>query len=261
MALFIGTLQGLFQALPVTHDLLDAEDIPNIHAQLIMIGGVILALIGTIYLLTPELVGRSANLKLRRISLIGISSGIAGDYLSTLAAGLVRSEYLERGYDDVSAAAELGWFAPLAMLVTAVPMLVGFLAFGTALWQITDEYRKAWLHDLKALPSRYNGPVPAWRRKIPHSYLMAAEAFGAFAGFPGIGWMLSGQAIPGLPMVLIDPGIAWAVLPLLMSPFGDGPLTSHGIKALLIYLVGSAAVSVTLLRVSLSMQLKKARQS
>mgnify|MGYP006883607384 CR=1 FL=1 len=46
-ALVLGTFQGLLQVLPATVNLFtSAEEVPNIHAQLNMVGGVLLALIG-----------------------------------------------------------------------------------------------------------------------------------------------------------------------------------------------------------------------
>jgi hypothetical protein len=70
LALAIGTFQGLLQVIPATARILTVpEEVPNIHAQLNMIGGVLLALIGLVYLLMPQLLGVATGRRLRRVTL------------------------------------------------------------------------------------------------------------------------------------------------------------------------------------------------
>jgi heme/copper-type cytochrome/quinol oxidase subunit 1 len=244
IALMIGTLQGMLQALPVTAPLLTtAEEVPNVHAQLNMIGGVMLALIGTVYLLLPRLVGHHAPKRLRRRSLLGIGAGIGSYYLATLAGGFLRLNFMRQGLSSVEAAARLGWMAPTALMVGATLMFGGYLSFAGAVWRTTAEYRAEWWANLRAMPGRFNGPQPSWMRRMPISYLVGAEAASAFVGFPGLGWVLSGRAVPGVFMLLAGPAIAWAVVPLLTSPFGDGPLRAYGMWAPLVYLATTMLLS------------------
>lgn len=253
LALVVGTFQGMLQAIPATASILTIpEEVPNIHAQINMIGGIILALIGVVYLLLPELVGERADQKLTRYSLWGIGSGIGAYYLVTLITGLLRLGYLKQGMNDAQAAAHLGWAAPALLVVTAVPMFLGYLAFAYALWQATPVYRREWADHLRHIPDRYNGPAPRLRRHFPIGYFLGAEAAGAVVGFPGLGWILSGQALVGVPLALTGPAIAWAVVPILMDPYGSGQLAALGIYAPIIYLGTSSLLSIGFLWLSLT---------
>ncbi len=244
-ALLVGTFHGLLQAIPATAQLITGpEELPNIHAQLNMIGGAILALIGLVALLLPELVGKHANPRLLRVSLAGIGGGIGAYYLATLATGILRGDLVRGGLSDGQAADRMGWLAPTILLLTALPMLVGYLAFGTALMQATWEYRTAWWAQIRKAPALYNGSAPQWRGRVPITYYIMAEVVGASAGFPGLGWIMSGYPAIGLPIVLTGPGLAWGLLPLLSSPYGDGPLVGIGAYAILLYLALTALLSV-----------------
>lgn len=252
LALVVGTFQGMLQVIPATASILTVpEEVPNIHAQLNMIGGIILALIGVVYLLLPELLGAAADRKLMRFSLIGIAGGIGGYYLVTLSSGLLRYTYMQRGLTSVQAAAQMQWVAPVFLVLTTLPMLAGYLAFDLALWRLSADYRAAWWAGIQNLPGRYNAPLTGWRRHIPRGYYLAVEAIGAIVGFPGLGWIMSGQALPGVPMALAGPAIAWAAVPIMMSPYGNGPLVSLGILAPILYLTLSTLLSVGLLWLTL----------
>lgn len=247
-ALVIGTFQGLLQALPVTMPVFTvAEEVPNIHAQLNMIGGVLLALIGLVYLLIPELLGVEADQRLARISLLGIAGGIAGYYLSTITTGLVRLFYLRQGFDDVASAARLGWAAPLIILLTAIPMFVGFGAFGLMIFKATRLYRAAWAADIRQMPARYTGPMPGQARRIPQLRVLGVEFVSGLFGFPGLGWLYSGQALPAVALLLAGPGITWALLPMLFSPYAETAFSQLGWPVLLIWLPLSALLSTLLL--------------
>lgn len=244
-ALLVGTLHGLLQAIPATAALITGpEELPNVHAQLNMIGGVILALIGLVSMLLPELVGKRADPRLMRVSLAGIGGGIGAYYVATLVTGLLRGGLVAGGLSDGQAADRMGWIAPTILLLTALPMLVGYIAYGTALMQATHQYRVEWWARIRTAPTLYNGPAPRWRGHVPVSYFILAEVVGAAAGFPGLGWIMSGYPSVGLPIALIGPALAWGILPLLSSPFGDGPLVGFGAYAILLYLVVTAALSV-----------------
>ncbi|MDQ2807682.1 MAG: hypothetical protein M3Z04_12365, partial [Chloroflexota bacterium] len=244
-ALLVGTLHGLLQAIPATAALITGpEELPNVHAQLNMIGGVLLALIGLVSLLLPELVGKRADPRLMRVSLAGIGGGIGAYYVATLVTGLLRGGLVAGGLSDGQAADRMGWIAPTILLLTALPMLVGYIAYGTALMQATHEYRVAWWARIRTAPVLYNGPAPKWRGHVPVRYFILAEVVGAAAGFPGLGWIMSGYPSVGLPIALVGPPIAWGILPLLSSPFGDGPLVGFGAYAILLYLAVTAALSV-----------------
>ncbi|MEZ4664024.1 MAG: cbb3-type cytochrome c oxidase subunit I [Caldilineaceae bacterium] len=230
VALVIGTTHGLLQVIPATALYLTTpEELPNIHAQLNMVGGVLLALIGLVYLLLPQLVGERVDKRLARLSLLGISSGIAGYYVVTVAAGLARYGYMRQGLDTVQSAARLGWVAPALLTITSVPMLIGYGAFALAVFRATHAYRQAMMAEWRLAPARFSGPMPARLRRIPVFQVLGMEFVGGCVGWPGLGWLYAGQALPGVALLLIGPAIAWALLPMLFSPFTETALCTMGL--------------------------------
>lgn len=248
LALFVGTLQGMLQVIPTTAQLLVvSQEVPNIHAQLNMIGGILLALMGVTYLLLPELVGVEVSRRVRRVNLYGVAMGIAGYYVVVLASGLARASYLRQGMNDAQAAAQLGWAAPVLMLLTALPMLVGYGAFGVGMLGATRAYRAEWLARWRESVSSYSGPLPPRVQKIPMPFLLAMEFFAALFGFPGLGWLYAGQALVGVAMLCTGPAAAWALVPLLTSPFADTLFEPYGINLLFAWLGGTALLSTSFL--------------
>lgn len=248
IALFVGTMQGMLQVVPATAQLLVvSEEVPNIHAQLNMIGGVLLALMGVVHVLLPELAGATVSEKLRRMNLYGVAGGVAGYYVVVLSSGLVRATYLRQGMTDAESAARLGWVAPVLMLVTALPMLVGYGAFGAGVWQATRAYRADWFARWRDALSTYSGPLPPRVQKIPTPFILAMEFFAALMGFPGLGWLYAGQALLGVALMCLGPATAWALIPLLVSPFAGTPFQPLGINLLFAWLGGTALLSAVLL--------------
>jgi len=247
-ALIIGTFQGLLQVIPATaHVLTVPEEVPNIHAQLNMIGGILLALMGIVYLLLPELVEQAAPRRLRRITLLGVGGGIAGYYAVTLTSGLVRWSYMAAGADIVTSAQRLGWVAPALLFLTALPLLAGFMAFGWSIYGATATYRAAMMAGARQAPARYNGPVPPSLRSMPSGRVLGMEFAGGLFGWPGLGWLYSGQAMPGMALMLIGPSISWALLPILFSPYTESVFSPYGWVVLLVWLPLSALASTAAL--------------
>jgi hypothetical protein len=243
-ALVIGTLQGLAQVIPATAQVLTIpEEVPNIHAQLNMIGGVLLALIGTVYLLLPELAEGDASVRVRRITLAGIGGGIAGYYAVTLVSGIVRWTYMAAGADSVAAAAQLGWLTPALLVLTGLPILAGTLAFGRGVYGATRVYRAAMIADARQAPARYSGPMPAHIKRLPRLRVLGMEFAGGLFGWPGLGWLYAGQAMPGIGLMLLGPALAWAAMPMLFSPYTATFLSPYGWAVLLIWLPLSALAS------------------
>lgn len=259
-ALVVGTLQGLLQVAPATAQMLTTpEEAPNIHAQLNMIGGVLLALMGIVYLLLPELAGQAVSQRVRRITLLGVGGGIAGYYAVTLVSGVVRGSIMAAGADVVTSAARLGWTTPAALVVTAIPLLVGFLVFGYGVYSSTRAYRAELIADARRAPARYSGPMPAALKRMPRARVLGMEFAGGLFGWPGLGWLYAGQAMPGIGLMLVGPSIAWALLPMLFSPFEESFLSSYGWAVLLIWLPLSASASTCALGLFLK-QTQPARQ-
>jgi hypothetical protein len=250
LALLVGTFQGLLQVIPATARILDLpSEIPNIHAQLNMIGGVLLALMGLVYIMLPKLIGQEIDSKYRRYNLYGVSFGIFGYYMVMMVAGLLRYGYLRQGLSDGQAAIHLGWVIPAFLVLTSLPMFLGNLAFGAGLWKATVDYRYDWSQSIAHLPDRYNNPRRQFRYPLP--FYLLVEAISAMAGFPGLGWLLSGRALPGVPMMMAGPIIAWAALPMLMDPYGTGPLKTVGFISIFFYLCITTLLSLITLGLTL----------
>lgn len=248
IALFIGTAQGMLQVIPATAQLLVvAEEIPNIHAQLNMIGGIVLALLGVVLMMLPDLVGAGVSQRLRRVTLYGVASGIVSYYVVVLVSGLIRGSYLRQGMTDAQAAAQLGWAAPTLMLLTALPMFIGYCGFGLGLWRATREYRSDWLARWRESYAAYSGPLPERVKKIPMPLIVLIEIFASLSGFPGLGWLYSGQALMGVMLMVLGPAVAWALIPLLISPFADDVLQPYGINVLFVWLGATTVMSAILL--------------
>ncbi len=249
-ALIAGTTQGLLQTLPATADKLTIpQEIPNIHAQLNMVGGVLLALFGVVYALMPELVGQPVDRRLRRWSLAGVGGGIAAYYLSTLVVGLLRLGYLQSGYTDAGASAELSWVAPLVLMLAAVPILAGYIAFGVGIFRVTRSYRTEVWQLWKGTPKRFTGTLPARVRRMPTGYILAMELAGGLFGWPGIGWLYAGQALPGIGLLLIGPAISWALLPMMAAPESGTFVSQYGWEVIPAWLIVSSTLSTALLGV------------
>lgn len=248
IALFVGTMQGILQVVPATAQLLVvSQEVPNIHAQLNMIGGVLLALMGVVHVLLPELTDAAVSPRMRQVNLYGVAGGIAGYYMVVLASGLVRAMYLGQGMNDAESAAQLGWVAPALMLATALPMLVGYGAFGAGIWQGTRAYRAEWFARWRETLSSYSGPLPPRVEKIPLPFILAMEFFAAFFGFPGLGWLYAGQALLGVSLMCLGPATAWALIPLLVSPFAATVFQPLGVNLLFGWLGGTAVLSTIFL--------------
>jgi hypothetical protein len=129
-------------------------------------------------------------------------------------------------------------------LLTALPMLVGYAAFGWGLVRATVAYRHEWLVEFRLRLMNINGPEYGWYRRTPIWQFLIFEALGAIVGFPGFGWILDGRPVIGVPMAMCGAMMAWGVVPLLSSPDLPGPLAPYPVLAPLVYLGVTTLVSV-----------------
>ena len=256
IALLVGTGQGLVQLLPSVKSFLLAagesgDAIPNAHAQLNMVGGMIPALLGLAMVEARSLLGMRVSAELAGRVALFVGAGVAVYYLSSIGANIVMGGVMASGgsLGPALAAANLGG---IGMAVGAALYTVGFGTLAVRMWRATAQYRADGWHDLLASLASHNGEPAGWLRQIPVRYFLGAEAASAIVGFPGLGWILSGVPLVGLPVMLGGPPIAWALLPLLSSPFGTGPLQWLGMwQSVLVYLVASTAISVAGLAITL----------
>ncbi|MDQ6905223.1 MAG: cbb3-type cytochrome c oxidase subunit I [Chloroflexota bacterium] len=247
VALFVGTLQGLIQLMPVAKAWIEGTDafgdaVVNVHAQLNMIGGVMLALFGLTFAQSSLLVRASTPSVLPRRVLAFVGGGIALYYTATLVNMMVAGQALRSGGSFMDAIRRTVPLGPLGIMAGAGLYAIGFGLFFRFVWSATAPYRAVSWRDLRNTLARYNGQQHPWRRRIPSGYFLAVEALAASAGFPGLGWIMSGRPLIGLPLAMIGPAIAWGIIPLLASPYGSGLLTPFANGSALVVYLGTSTV-------------------
>jgi cytochrome c oxidase cbb3-type subunit 1 len=250
-ALAVGTLQGPVQAFPAVNGLLErggdaGEVIVNLHAQLNMLGGLLVLLTGLALGLLGALGGRrSARREL--FALVGVSAGVAAYYAAGLALSGVEAYDVAGGASFREAVVRLEPWSALALCSAAAAVLVGFGAYASSTWTMTVRQRTAARQSLKSAPGLYAGRIPVRVRRRRPIALAGYEMPMALLGFPGVGWLFAGFPLTASVLLLAGPSLAWAVIPIAFSPYGDGPLRSVGWKFELAWLPASALVSAALL--------------
>lgn len=247
-ALLLGTSQGLLQLLPPVKAWIEmtgqlGDSVANAHAQLNMLGGVLLVAIGLTLqdarvLLRAEPRPTDA-LRWTRL----LIAGALAYWFAVIVTAIADGGFLP----DVAR-------GPVADLVGPGGMAIGSGLYATAAiglsafaWRSTAAYRAEGVAKFRLWFDRYDGRTPAWVARVPRTYFLAAEAVMGLAGFPGLGWLLSGRARVGLPLALLGPGIAWALVPFLLSPYRQLPLEASSMVELLVWLGGSTVLSMLLL--------------
>src|SRR5213076_1524771 len=144
-ALLVGTLQGPVQAFPAVNEILDRSDeagdvIVNLHAQLNMLGGLMVILVGLAVVLLVRLTGITpAPERVRRAATL-VPFGMALYYLAGILYSALEANTVSSGdtFRDAVAAQE-PWPA-IVMVPAALTVLAGFGSFGQIAWQSTAGY-------------------------------------------------------------------------------------------------------------------------
>jgi len=250
-ALALGTLQGPVQAFPAVNELLDrggqaGDVIVNLHAQLNMLGGLMVLLIGLVF---TALRSAGAELPLRRarFAVVALGAGVGTYYLAGVAFSAVEAHRVSAG---ASYAAAVSWLEPWEALV-AVPaallVLAGFWSYaGTAL-SMTARQRDEGRRAIAALPGLYTGKIPKRVRRRSPAALAGYELPLGLMGFPGVGWLFAGFPFTASILLMAGPAVAWAIIPVAFTPYGQGPLRPEGWKVELVWLPFSALLSSALL--------------
>jgi cbb3-type cytochrome oxidase subunit 1 len=139
-ALALGTLQGPVQAFPAVNELLDrggdaGDVIVNLHAQLNMLGGLMVILIGAALSLLP------GGLRSTRSMLVGVGAGMAVYYAGGIAFAAVAAHRVAGGGSFGAAVVALEPWQALVLVPAALAVAVGFGAYGRAAWRATAVYR------------------------------------------------------------------------------------------------------------------------
>src|SRR5439155_10992755 len=242
-ALAVGTLQGPVQAVPAVNELLDrggeaGDVIVNLHAQLNMLGGLMVLLVGAVLALR--------GVAPRRV-LLPVAAGMGVYYAAGIAFSAVEAARVTGGDDFGAAVRELEPRPALVLVPAAAVVLAGFTAFARTAWRVTAPERELGRRALAAMPRSYTGRIPARVRRRRPAVLAAYELPMALLGFPGVGWRFAGFPLQTSVLLCAGPAFAWAVLPIAFPPYGDGPLRGVGWHVELVYLPASAVLSAALL--------------
>ena len=250
-ALALGTLQGPVQALPSVNELLDrggegGDVIVNLHAQLNMLGGLMVVLIGlALSVLTrlgsPWPAGRA------RLALPAVWGGMLAYYAFGIAFAAAEAHQVSTGGTFAAAVSSFEPWAAIALVPAALAVLTGFWAYARAAWRMNGRQFELTRRALAAMPSLYTGRIPRRVQRRSPAALAGYELPLGLLGFPGVGWLFAGFPFVASILLLAGPALAWAVVPVAFSPYADGPLHNVGWKAELVYLPASAIVSAALL--------------
>ncbi len=250
-ALAVGTLQGPVQAFPAVHDLLDRGGdaggvIVNLHAQLNMLGGLMVILVGVALALLADLGARSRP-GVVRATLVGASAGMAVYYAGAMAFSALEAHAVAGGRTFATAVADLQPWPAIVLIPAALAVLGGFGAYAVAAWRMTARDRAAGRRALAAAPAVYAGRVPRRVQRRSPAALAGYELPMALLGFPGIGWLFAGFPFAAAFLLLVGPVLAWAVVPAAFSPYGAGPLRGVGWKFEFAWLGATAVLSAAAL--------------
>lgn len=248
IALFVGTAQGLIQLLPPIHMWLESagpgDEVANAHAQLNMLGGAVPALLAAAFAAGPTLVGRAVQPAVVRRAAAFIGGGIAVYYVSATLTSIVLGEAYRAGEPAAAGLARVQPLGPLGMAAGAALYGTGYALVAHEIWVASATARARGRAGFRAGLARIDDAHAPWRTMIPLRHLVGAETVGAFAGFPGLGWLLLGRATIGIPLALLGPGIAWAVIPVLTSPEAGTPLSGAGATSIVAWIAVVATLSV-----------------
>jgi hypothetical protein len=250
-ALAVGTLQGPVQAFPLVNEALDrggeaGDVIVNLHAQLNMLGGLMLLLMG---LSLTALGGLGARWPERPIRLViaCVPLGVGAYYAAGVTFSAIEAHRVAAGTSFGAAVAALEPWQALVLVPAATAVLVGFAAFSVAVWRMTSRQRAEGRASLAATPRVYSGTIPMRVRRRSPAALAGYELPLGLMGFPGVGWLFAGFPLTASILLMAGPAVTWAIIPVAFSPFGRGPLRGLGWGVELIWLPTMALVSSALL--------------
>ena len=246
-ALAVGTLQGPVQALPLVNEALDrggeaGDVIVNLHAQLNMLGGLMLLLTGlslvALHALGAEWQERRARLTVRLVAI-----GMAVYYAAGVTFSAIAAHHVAGGGSFASAVSALEPWQSLVLVPAALLVLAGFAAYASAAWRMSERQRAEGRAAVAATPRVYSGTIPRRVRRRSPAALAGYELPLGLMGFPGIGWLFAGFPLTASILLMAGPALTWAVIPVAFSPYGNGPLREVGWKVELVWLPVMALLS------------------
>jgi hypothetical protein len=246
-ALAVGTLQGPVQAFPAVNELLDkggeaGDVIVNLHAQLNMLGGLMVLLVGLVF---TALRSAGAELPLRRARfvVVAVGGGVGAYYVFGVAFSAVEAHRVAAGASYASAVSGLEPWQALVVVPGALAVLAGFWSYSRVAVAMTARQRDEGRRAIAALPGRYTGKIPRRVRRRSPAALAGYELPLGLMGFPGVGWLFAGFPFTASVLLMAGPALAWAIIPVAFSPYSQGPLRAEGWQVELAWLPLSALLS------------------
>src|SRR6266536_2382285 len=216
-ALAVGTLQGPVQAFPAVNELLDrggdaGDVIVNLHAQLNMLGGLMVLLIGLVF---AALRGAGAELPLRRARfvVVAVGAGVGAYYVLGVAFSAVEADRVAAGASYAAAVSALEPWVAFAVVPAALAVLAGFWSYARVALSMTAPQRDAGRRAIAALPRIYSGKIPKRVRRRSPAALAGYELPLGLMGFPGVGWLFAGFPFAASILLMAGPAVAWAIIP------------------------------------------------
>lgn len=256
VATLVGTIQGVIQTLaPVKEWLVEASPAgyfvtPLSHAQLNMVGFVILSLGTLMVFLLPRLLGRPiTENKEGRVALIVMAVGVTMSYAVYFGVGLLESIQIHNGLLPAEARASvLGDFWRYVFLIAAQGTLgLGYILLFRHLSkvigkEIIREYFRA-LRGRMAGAIRYSVRVHPRARAASTSEANRRALISAVMEciFPGLGWFFSGRPFIGILMFSLGTLYLTIVYVVVAIAGNSGPLLTLLFIYILIALASGAA--------------------
>ncbi len=229
-SLAVGMCQGLLQLTAPVKQFIETtgqsgDGIANAHAQLNMMGGVLLLSTALVIERAPALFGVAVPDTVldwfRRACLPAVALVYLSAMTTAIAGGLAEHRGREPQLDPIA-----GVIGPSLQTAGGLLLAVAFAPLAVWGWRVTRPARRRALSNVRASLSISNAPLPVWMGHTRWQWPVVAEFVGSAGGFPGVGWILAGRPTVGVPMALIGPAVAWAFVPAVMV--GDGALSTGG---------------------------------
>ena len=176
----------------------------NLHAQLNMLGGLMVILVGLALSCSPS--SECANGPRRARFVRGpAAGGMAVYYAAGIGLSALAAHRVAGGETYGHAVAALEPWQALVLVPAALAVLAGFGAFAAPSGAPTAPYRDAGRRAVAAVPSIYTGRIPKRVRRRSPAAIAAYELPMGLLGFPGVGWLFA-----GFPFTADDPPPRWA---------------------------------------------------
>ena len=246
IALLIGTIQGVIQTLDVVKEWIEDASgsgyliTPLAHAQLNMVGFVIISLFTLSIYLLPRIMGRPvSDPAAGRRALTVMAVGIAASYLVFLGVGLIESTAIHNGVGVVEARSLVGgqWGRYVlfvgAQLILGIGYILLFRHVTTVIGRDTirayfrafrGRMREAGSQAVRVHPRALPASWPEAQRK---SFVaLGLEVICGGLGFPGLGWFYSGRPFIGIMLLGAWGGMFWTFTYVVLASGGSGLLTA-----------------------------------